>query len=159
MKSVVSTISILHLYFFLHLPAIDEIQDIASVCYGEFEGVFQNNFYWSSQPAYNLTDWYYQERIFVWITLATGDLYADNTDYARATRAIIDNVGNFTYEPSGMTQTSETLRFRRDQDAVPESTGLSNKYDLGYKSRTAVADHCRIRAVYRSGTGTKPTKS
>ena len=142
-----------------YLPAIDEIQDIASVCYGEFEGVFQKNFYWSSQPAYNLTEWYYQTQtyIFGWQNLASGDLYSDNTNYARATRAIIDNVGNFTYEPSGMTQTSQTLRFRRDQDAVPESTGKTNKYDLGYKSRTAVADHCRIRAVYRSGTGTKPT--
>ena len=143
-----------------YLPAIDEIQDIASVCYGEFEGVFQKNFYWSSQPAYNLTEWYYQTQtyIFGWQNLASGDLYSDNTNYARATRAIIDNVGNFTYEPSGMTQTSQTLRFRRNQNAVPESTGKTNKYDLGYKSRTAVADHCRIRAVYRSGTGTKPTK-
>ena len=142
-----------------YLPAIDEIQDIASVCYGEFEGVFQKNFYWSSQPAYNLTEWYYQEQtyIFGWQNFASGDLYSDNTNYARATRAIIDNVGNFTYEPSGMTQTSQTLRFRRGQNAVPESTGKTNKYDLGYKSRTAVADHCRIRAVYRSGTGTKPT--
>ena len=139
-----------------YLPAIDEIQDIASMCYGEFEGVFQNNFYWSSQPAYNLTEWYYEANILGWRTLGAGDLYADNTNYARATRAIIDNVGNFTYEPSGMTQTSQTLRFRRGQNAVPESTGKTNKYDLGYKSRTAVADHCRIRAVYRSGTGTKP---
>lgn len=141
-----------------YLPAIDEIQDIASMCYGEFEGVFQNNFYWSSQPAYYLTEWYYEANILGWRTLGAGDLYADNTNYARATRAIIDNVGNFTYEPSGMTQTSQTLRFRRGQNAVPESTGKTNKYDLGYKSRTAVADHCRIRAVYRSGTGTKPTK-
>lgn len=139
-----------------YLPAIDEIQDIASVCYGEFEGVFQNNFYWSSQPAYSLTEWYYQENIFGWRTLGEGDLYSDNTYYARATRAIIDNVGNFTYEPSGMTQTSQTLRFRRNQNAVPESTGKTNKYDLGYRSRTDVADHCRIRAVYRSGTGTRP---
>ena len=138
-----------------YLPAIDEIQDIASVCYGEFEGVFQKNFYWSSQPAYNLTEWYYQTFLG---TLGAGDLYSDNTYYARATRAIIDNVGNFTYEPSGMTQTSQTLRFSRNQDPVLESTGKTNKYDLGYKSRTAVADHCRIRAVYRSGTGTKPTK-
>ena len=135
-----------------YLPAIDEIQDIASVCYGEFEGVFQDNFYWSSQPAYNLKEWYYQENLFVWFTVATGDLYSDNKSYARATRAIIDNLGNFTYEPSGMTETSEKLRFRRNQTTITESTGKSNKYDLGYKSRTAVADHCRIRAVYRSGT-------
>ncbi len=141
-----------------YLPAIDEIQDIAAQCYGEFEGVFQNNFYWSSQPAYKLTEWYYQENIFIWVTLGSGNLYYDNTNYARATRAIIDNVGNFTYEPSRMTQTSEQLRFRRNQNAVPESTNKSNQYDLGYKSRTAAADHCRIRAVYRSGTGTRPTK-
>ena len=138
-----------------YLPAIDEIQDIASQCYAEFDRVFQENFYWSSQPAYKLVQWYYQERIFVWVTIGSGDLYYDNMNYARATRAIADNLGGFTYEPSRMTQTSEQLRFRRGQDAVLESTGLSNKYDLGYKSRTAVDDHCRVRAVYRSGTGTR----
>ena len=135
-----------------YLPAIDEIQDIAAACYGEFEGVFQNNFYWSSQPAYSLVDWYYQERIFTWVQLGSGSLYYDNVNYARATRAIVDNLGNFTYEPSRMTETSEKLRFRRNQETITESTGKSNAYDLGYKSRTAETDYCRIRAVYRSGT-------
>ena len=137
-----------------YLPAIDEIQDIASVCYGEFQGVFQDNFYWSSQPAYNLIEWHYQIQtyIFGWQTVISGRMYSDNNNYARATRAIIDNVGNFTYEPSNMTQTSTRKRYRRNQATVDESTGKTNKYDLGYKSRTAVADHCRIRAVYRSGT-------
>lgn len=137
-----------------YLPAIDEIQDIASMCYGEFEGVFQNNFYWSSQPAYQLADWTYRG----WLSSYKGRLYYDNKFYARATRAIIDNVGNFTYEPSGMTSTNEHWQLYRDD--VPSITTNSNSIvrDLGYKSRTAAADHCRIRAVYRSGTGTKPTK-
>ena len=131
-----------------YLPAIDEIQDIASVCYGEFEGAFQKNFYWSSQPAYQLADWTYRG----YTSSYKGKLYYDNKSYARATRAIIDNVGNFTYEPSGMTSTNEHWQLYRNK--VPSITTNSNSIvrDLGYKSRTAVADHCRIRAVYRSGT-------
>lgn len=136
-----------------YLPAIDEIQDIASVCYGEFEGVFQNNFYWSSQPAYQLAEW----DATVWYFLSgNGYLYYDNLNYARATRAIIDNVGNFTYEPSGMTETNEHWQLYDGKDPSITTNNQRVVRDLGYKSRTAVADHCRIRAVYRSGTGTRP---
>ena len=148
-----------------YLPAIDEIQDIASVCYGEFEGVFQNNFYWSSQPAYVLSNWNID-----YLGNHTGKLYYDNVNYARATKAIIDNLGNFTYEPSRMTASNENWTFYNRENVgsfwnpeyvYPEPTikpATSTTTDHGYKSRTAVADHCRIRAVYRSGTGTKPTK-
>ena len=147
-----------------YLPAIDEIQDIASVCYGEFEGVFQNNFYWSSQPAYVLSNWNID-----YLGNHTGKLYYDNVNYARATKAIIDNLGNFTYEPSRMTASNENWTFYNRENVgsfwnpeyvYPEPTikpATSTTTDHGYKSRTAVADHCRIRAVYRSGTGTIPT--
>ena len=91
----------------------------------------------------------------MWLDVADGDLFYDNMNYARATRAIVDNTGDFTYEPSGMTHTSLKRRFRRGQNTVNESTGKENKFDLGYKSRTAVTDYCRVRAVYRSGVGTK----
>ena len=135
-----------------YLPAIDEIMDIAEACYGEFEGVFQDNFYWSSQPAYILNKWRYQENIFGWRDMASGNLYYDNIYYARATKAIQRGVDDFYPAPSGMTQTSVRKRFRRGQATIDESTGLSNAYDPGYKSRTAEEDICRIRAVYRSGT-------
>lgn len=140
-----------------YLPAIDEIQDIASQCYGEFDGVFQKNFYWSSQPAYQLAEW---NATVYYILNGSGYLYHDNVNYARATRAIVDNTGNFTYEPSGMTATNEHWEIYDDEGKDPKIT-YNNKTvvrDLGYKSRTAVADYCRIRAVYRSGTGTRPTK-
>ena len=140
-----------------YLPAIDEIQDIASMCYGEFEGVFQNNFYWSSQPAYQLAEWDATVYFLGFIPLSgNGYLYYDNLNYARATRAIIDNVGNFTYEPSGMTETNEHWQLYDGRDPSITTNNQRVVRDLGYKSRTAVADHCRIRAVYRSGTGTKP---
>lgn len=132
-----------------YLPAIDEIQDIASVCYGEFEGVFQNNYYWASQPAYQLAEW---DATVYYILSGSGILYHDNINYARATRAIIDKTGNFTYEPSGMTATNEHWQIYDNKD--PDITTNKNTIarDGGYKSRTAVADYCRIRAVYRSGT-------
>lgn len=135
-----------------YLPAIDEIQDIASQCYGEFDGVFQKNFYWSSQPAYQLANWQYRG----WFSTYSGRLFYDNKTYARATRAIIDTNGDFTYEPSGMTASNESwILYRDDVPNITPATSVTT--DLGYKSRTAVADYCRIRAVYRSGTGTRPT--
>ena len=138
-----------------YLPAIDEVQDIASVCYGEFDGVFQNNYYWSSQPAYMLANWTSTIYWLGFIPLSgSGKLYHDNKNYARATRAIVDNLGNFTYEPSRMTASNEQWTFYEDRDPkVVDATSTTT--DLGYKSRTAEKDYCRIRAVYRSGTGTR----
>lgn len=148
-----------------YLPAIDEIQEITTGAYDEFDGVFQKNFYWSSQPAYKMANWKYTGALATY----TGKLYYDNVNYARATRTIVDATGNFTYEPSGMIATNETWTlygkenngsiFDNSDDYYPNPTkewdNSECKYDLGYKSRTNEADWCRIRAVYRSGTGTK----
>lgn len=134
-----------------YLPAIDEIQDIATGAYSEFDGVFQKQFYWSSQPAYTMANWRYSGYIGTY----TGRLFYDNVNFARSTRAIADASGNFTYEPSGMTQSNETWTLYRDSEpTISKATSVTT--DLGYKSRAAEADYCRIRAVYRSGTGTKP---
>ncbi len=129
-----------------YLPAIDEIQDIATGAYSEFDGVFQKQFYWSSQPAYTMANWRYSGYIGTY----TGRLFYDNVNFARSTRAIADASGNFTYEPSGMTQSNETWTlYRNSAPDITKATSVTT--DLGYKSRTAEADYCRIRAVYRSG--------
>ena len=132
-----------------YLPAIDEIQDIASVCFGDFDGVFQENFYWSSQPAYQLANWQYRG----WLTTYKGRLFYDNKAYARATCAIVDNLGDFTYEASGMTASNESWTlYQNDEPAITPATSVTT--DPGYKPRIATKpeDLCRIRAVYRSGT-------
>lgn len=77
-----------------YLPAIDEIEDIMEKEYGAFNGVFQENKYWSCQPAYDMydIDCEYRSRSFSFTGWnnqknITGTCYIDNTDRARATMA------------------------------------------------------------------------
>ena len=140
-----------------YLPAIDEMQDIAVGAYDEFDGVFQKNYYWSSQPAYSLANWSAQTKLLgFWTYTATGKLYYDNKNFARATCAIAIDANNFTYGGSGMTASNEHWQLSEGQKPVITNP-TSTTTDAGYKPRTAKKpeDMCRIRAVYRSGQGTK----
>lgn len=67
-----------------YLPAIDEIEDIMTAEYGAFDGVFQNNFYWSSQPAF-YKNYCYKEAGFL-VVGARAEYYLDDTARARATK-------------------------------------------------------------------------
>ena len=74
-----------------YLPAVDEIEEIMMGAYADFL-VFQDQFYWSCQPAY--------DRVFVWydnIITRKGEYMRDNKAYARATKA--NYLGNNQYEP------------------------------------------------------------
>ena len=62
-----------------YLPSIDEIEDIVVAGYQDFE-VFQNKFYWSSQPAYTIYGFNARDDD------EDTQLYMDNTYYARATK-------------------------------------------------------------------------
>lgn len=81
-----------------YLPAIDEIEDITSGGYGEFE-VFQDKLYWSSQPSfkrYKATfEGTYQSRAGANLSYGhvtvDGAYYIDNTLRARATKTYITN--------------------------------------------------------------------
>ena len=89
-----------------YLPAIDEMEDIIVSEYGggkksysRFED-FQDNFYWSCQPAFIKNFAYYQG---LWDSRdAWGPLYIDNTNAARATK--VNYLGNnqFDYARSGL---------------------------------------------------------
>lgn len=74
-----------------YLPAIDEIEEIMMGAYSTFI-VFQDQYYWSCQPAY--------QRVFVWynnIITRKGEYMIDNINAARATKA--NYLGNNNYEP------------------------------------------------------------
>ena len=93
-----------------YLPAIDEIEDIVMSkftktniedgttstqnSYIEFME-FQNNFYWSSQPAYIRNYAYYNT-----LPRTGGDYYYDDINYARATSVSYSN-NAYNYEESG----------------------------------------------------------
>lgn len=148
-----------------YLPAIDEIEEIAIGAYDEFDKVFQNEFYWSCQPAYDPVD--------VDLTVSWGGLgnfghsyatyFIDNVNRARSTSVLYigtDANGNSIYEPSpsgdgGSIGTQygkvEATIFSGNKVTLGNFVEATASYDNvpGNKLRT---DYCRIRAVYRSGT-------
>lgn len=144
-----------------YLPAIDEIQEICTGGYDYFNGVFQKNFYWSSQPAYVKAKYTAKGTIlYIFRVERTGYLYYDNINYARSTNAQINSDGTFdenSYSPSGMELRGEgdehwELQQGSNKPVITPATG-ELKTDPGYKSRTT--DMCRIRAVYRSSENIK----
>ena len=142
------------------LPAIDEIEDIALGAYDEFDRVFQKQEYWSCQPAYDNNT----ITVSYLYSSANGIYKSDDLDRARATSVETSDGINYTPYPSGATGDAYNLNIYRENistgwkpnyvwryDVNPLNKVVT--YDIGNKARTA---NCRIRAVYRSGTGTKP---
>lgn len=79
-----------------YLPSVDELEDFIVSGYGRFEE-FQDNYYWTSQPAYNRNAFYYEYRN--WALFGSGkvqdtyafEVYEDNLKYARATKVVYDS--------------------------------------------------------------------
>ncbi len=162
------------------LPAIDEIEDIALGAYDEFDKVFQNEKYWSCQPAFNNNGLSLDGRTYLWIpfggsyyqTLSTlsGEFYDDNKYRARATSVYATSATDYSTirsdMPSGVqsghlnviTYTAGTASGPKDNTA--ETSYVSNNinynadiYTTGeYRGNSSRTESCRIRAVYRSGT-------
>ena len=145
-----------------YLPAIDEIEEIAKGAYDEFDRVFQNNLYWSSQPAFTKNELNVTK---IGNTLAdygqlTGTFYEDDKLRARSTYVYTTDGGN-SWEPCsseapGITKTlsgeitywkiTSSINF---DDLTPKTNTITDYSSTpGNKART---DKCRIRAVYRSG--------
>lgn len=86
-----------------YLPAADEMEDIIVGGYASFKE-FQDNFYWTSQPAYTKNIFYYEH----WTNdresskvVTSPTVYDDNPNYARATKVIV-NGDDFDPVPSGL---------------------------------------------------------
>ena len=133
-----------------YLPSVDEIEDITVGAYDEFDQVFQNKLYWSSQPAYIQKAWH-GTFLFGWIPY-DGYLYIDNVNYARSTKVLFNGT-TFVPASSGMSNTNILVdlgSMASTSDTKAESYNNNvPEYGEGYKART---ESCRIRAVYRSGT-------
>lgn len=95
-----------------YLPAIDEIEDIMVGAYDAFDGVFQDQDYWSSQPSYHRCFFFMSQKydsflgIGGWTFRGTAAYYMDDTANARSTRATFDgyvnNIAKYNYNPSGV---------------------------------------------------------
>lgn len=173
------TIDINNIKWFL--PAIDEIEDIALGAYDEFDRVFQNEKYWSCQPAYNYNSVVIKP--FRWrssgifgggsysdlseyVTM-DGEFYSDNLDRARATSIYTKDGTNYTNIQSGLPDGVVSGKFTAnafgnggDKNNTIEPNYNSNNinynadiYTTGeYRGNSPRSEVNRIRAVYRSGT-------
>lgn len=151
-----------------YLPSIDEIEEIAKGAYDEFDKVFQNEKYWSCQPANdkNRLEMPVKALGRPWGT-CTADYFTDDLDRARAT-SVYTTDGGATYNniDSGLP---------KDENGELEYSGLQaasmnwftptfgdyTEYELDFSSvpgnQPRTAKH-RIRAVYRSGTNATTTE-
>ncbi len=141
-----------------YLPAIDEIEDIAEVAYGDFGTQFQDNFYWSSQPSYLAYDatWTISTALSDGTTEAK--YYLDNKNRARATKVLKEN-GEFAGVPNSgdgtfATQTGAINKPAFRDPTITMNTPVDNpNYDAtcanypGNLPRTG--QKARIRCVYK----------
>lgn len=106
-----------------YLPSADELEDFIVPAYGSFKE-FQDNYYWTSQPAYirNMFYYEYKENNSV-VDTYPFVVYDDNTDYARATKVNYDN-GQYNYAKSGLNE---------EPNPIPANEGdYQCDVDLGY---------------------------
>lgn len=124
-----------------YLPAIDEIEDICMGGYSDFE-VFQDKYYWSSQPAYNVDSLSYT----LIRTTTNGNFYEDNVNYARATKVNYSG-GSYRSAKSGTTGSETLYSFSYlSNNYGTNSTGKTTHHQDGYQPRTGKEN--RIRCVY-----------
>ncbi len=120
-----------------YLPAIDEIEAVCSGGYSDFE-VFQNKYYWSSQPAFHVYDMTYSS-----LGSTSGHFFMDNTSNARATK--VDDAGKTV--GSGETDASirYTFSYWNQSSYGTESTGKTPTLGPGNQARSNIN---RIRCLY-----------
>ena len=97
-----------------YLPSADELEDFIVPAYSTFEE-FQDNYYWTSQPAYIRNAFYYEyydgsksnsNRVDTYVFVK----YDDNKTHSRATKVVYNN-SKYDYVPSGLNRTSENGTF------------------------------------------------
>lgn len=142
-----------------YMPSIDEIEDITMSAYTEFD-VFQDKYYWSSQPAYLNYELQIKGTVYQWGFIpvgvnGTGAYSSDDLERARATK--VEYSGG-TYNPaesgtSGFsgknvgTASGNTNNAKIDYIYTPYTGNQLNvTRGSGNKLRT---EKCRIRAVYK----------
>ena len=139
-----------------YMPSIDELEEIVLSGYGEFD-VFQDKYYWSSQPSYKPVDWTAHVRVIINIGV-NGQFFYDDITRARATKVdIVNNIPE--YVSSGAYNAEETLNLD-NTPPTPASTGKKMIFDSGNRPRTKELAKIgedpniainRVRCVYRSG--------
>lgn len=107
-----------------YLPSADELEDFIVPAYSSFEE-FQDNYYWTSQPAYIRNVYYYEDgsNTFPFI------VYDDNPEYARATKVVAKGNDTYEYALSGLNE--ETNKIDPSTGEILDFTG-SGEINFGY---------------------------
>lgn len=138
-----------------YMPSIDEIEEIAMGAYDEFDKVFQKEFYWSCQPAYELR----KLEMGLYSSASgrndygpiTADYYVDDIDRARSTSVEYVN-SKYQTVSSGVPGYAGTQYGRINWDTPVMGTYTPKTLSFtDYPGNKARTESCRIRAVYRSG--------
>lgn len=87
-----------------YLPSADELEDFIVPAYASFKE-FQDNYYWTSQPAYIRNVYYYEDgsNTFPFV------VYDDNPEYARATKVKAEGNDVFVYALSGLNEKTNVI--------------------------------------------------
>lgn len=109
-----------------YLPSADELEDFIVAAYSTFKE-FQDNYYWTSQPAYirNIFYYEYQRNAISSKSISRPIVYDDNTKYARATKVIYED-GEYVPAKSGLN--SEPIP-SVDNRSINDKAGYEN---VGY---------------------------
>lgn len=127
------------------LPSIDQIEEIVVGAYSDFE-VFQNKFYWASQPSYKPVEYEATGELWFIPISVTGELFFDDDSRARSTKVNMVN-GVPQYVTSGTKNAEE--HWNLDKTPIEKTqTGKKFQYDEGNKLRT---EPHRIRCVRNTG--------
>lgn len=122
-----------------YLPSADELEDFIVAAYSTFKE-FQDNYYWTSQPAYirNIFYYEYQRNSISSKSISRPIVYDDNTKYARATKVIYED-GEYVPAKSGLNSepTPSVDNRSRNDKAGYENVGyfyVMHQYKRFYKS-------------------------
>lgn len=110
-----------------YLPSADELEDFIVPAYSSFKE-FQDNYYWTSQPAYIRNIFYYEHLWYgSWFSneeeIYAFTIYEDNTEYSRATKVVRKN-GEFEPAPSGLNAKPTTFVDNRAKNGKSDYVNL-----------------------------------
>ena len=107
-----------------YLPSADELEEFIVPAYSTFEE-FQDNYYWTSQPAYIRNVYYYEDSSNTYPFI----VYDDNTEYARATKVLAKGNDVYEYALSGLNEKTNVID--PSTGKILDFTG-SNETNFGY---------------------------
>lgn len=117
-----------------YLPSADELEDFIIEGYSTFKE-FQDNYYWTSQPAYIRNVFYYEYfRLIGSDDTYAFTIYEDNKEYARATKVVYDN-GKYDYVPSGLESIARKADGTQVDNRAKRNEGNSTIFGYFYMMR------------------------